>query len=227
MIKNYQKFNEGLFDKIRDHRIKSLCNRYAIYDYTINEDGSISVSENVYLNSMGVLVNKRIDADKKEAKLPIKFKRVDGQFYCSNNALIDLEGCPSYISGEFYCQSNQLTSLKGGPSYVGRGLYCSNNKISSFEGFPKFIGGDFECIANPIQKVWELFKDTTKIELFNDYDIIQNDNIIVDRLNCFLKEIGIGKTIINRTIDQLPPSDFYKLQNELISLRNGFYKLIF
>ena len=35
-----------------------------------------------------------------------------------------------------------------------------------------------------------MFEDTTKIELFNDMDIIQDDTVILDRLNYFLEEIG-------------------------------------
>ena len=35
-----------------------------------------------------------------------------------------------------------------------------------------------------------MFKDFSKIELFNDYDIIRGDSVILDRLNDFLDEIG-------------------------------------
>ena len=66
-------------------------------------------------------------------------------------------------------------------------------------GFPG-LGSEFFCDNNPIYELWKLFgddgyTDPTKIELFNDYDIIRDEDhdnpiIILDRLNTFLQEIG-------------------------------------
>ena len=85
---------------------------------------------------------------------------------------------------------NKLTSLEGCPERIGGGFLCSNNKLTSFEGFPKHIGDRFICSGNPIYEIWQLFKDKSKIEFFNDCDIIQDDVVILDRLNFFLEEIG-------------------------------------
>ena len=94
------------------------------------------------------------------------------------------------VSGYFYCNSNKLTSLEGSPKSVGGDFNCQLNKIKSFEGFPKHIGGNFYCDRNPIYEIWELFFDKSKIEFFNDCDIIQDGVVIIDRLNYFLEEIG-------------------------------------
>ena len=180
-------------------RIMILCNKYNIDNYTINDDGSIDVNGSV------TVYNKGLD------KLIIKFGNVSDSFYCSQNRLTSLEGCPKYVGGVFSCMRNRLTSLEGCPEYVGEffdcsdneitsfkgspdkihyGFSCSNNKIRSFEGCPS-INGRFECDGNPIYHIWKLFTDCDKIELFNDYDIIRDDNIIIlDRLNDFLEEIG-------------------------------------
>ena len=36
----------------------------------------------------------------------IKFGKVDGWFYCDNNQLVSLEGCPFSVGG-FYCRNNK------------------------------------------------------------------------------------------------------------------------
>ena len=66
---------------------------------------------------------------------------------------------------------------------------CRGNNIKSFEGFPKHIGGNLYFLGNPIYEIWILFEDLSKIEFFNDCDIIQDGIVILDRLNFFLEEI--------------------------------------
>ncbi len=51
------------------------------------------------------------------------------------------------------------------------------------------------CNDNPIFGVWNLFGDTSKIELLNDFDIFRDEDtdepvIVMDRLNDFLLTIG-------------------------------------
>jgi hypothetical protein len=83
--------------------IDSIPKAYGIMNYTINPDGSIDVDGDVGLN------NERL------TKLPLKFRNVGGDFYCSYNNLPSLEGCPQTVGGDFYCRNNQLTSLEGLP----------------------------------------------------------------------------------------------------------------
>jgi hypothetical protein len=166
----------------------------------INPDGTIDVDGDVYFN------NQDLD------KLPLKFNKVSGYFYCSECSLISLEGCPKEVGDYFDCSYNQLTSLIGGPNEVGVGYYCYNNELTSLEGCPRNlssdfycnnnflksfdgcpdnIGGTFVCKGNPVDVLWNLFKDYQHMELFNDLDIIRDDNVIIlDRLNDFLDMIG-------------------------------------
>jgi hypothetical protein len=121
-------------------------------------------------------------------------KSVGGNFTCNNNQLTSLEGCPKSIGGSFYCLGNQLTSLEGCPKSIGGSFYCDDNNIETFEGLD-FINIKFEfefyCLKNPIWEVWNLFKDHTKFEFFNDCDIIRENRVIIlDRLNFFLEYIG-------------------------------------
>src|SRR5208283_4794918 len=91
---------------------------YHIANYVINDDFTIDVKGEVDLDYKNL------------TSFPdfIKFNRVSGGFYCDNNQLTSLEGCPSYIGGVFYCDDNQLTSLVGCPSSVNGDFYCYNNK---------------------------------------------------------------------------------------------------
>lgn len=187
-LKLYESFNE----------IDAICKKYGIKNYTINSDGSIDVDGNVNLNNKGL------------KKLPLKFGKVTGTFYCSNNQLTSLEGSPQYVGGSFYCSFNRLTSLQGCPESVGDRFDCSHNQLTSLVGSPRSVSGYFNCCNNqlrslehfpqvggdiylydnPVDNIWQLFKDKDKIELLNDYDVIRGNSIIIDRLNEFLQEIG-------------------------------------
>ncbi len=148
-------------------------------------------------------------------KIPLKFRKVSGNFYCHNNKLTSLEGAPTSVGGHFYCYNNKLTSLEGSPTSVGGGFYChynqitslefaptsvggnfdcSDNQLTSLEGAPTSVGGGFYCPNNPVYEVWKLFKDLDKIEILSDSDIFRkvdgNPAIILDRLNSFLEDIG-------------------------------------
>ncbi len=118
--------------------IEQICEDYRIINYTINPDGTVDVDGDVNLFNM-------------LTKLPVKFGKVHGGFYCANNYLISLEGCPYEVGGDFNCHGNQLTSLDGCPSYICDGFDCSNNHLSSLKGGPKEVGGDFYCGNNGLK----------------------------------------------------------------------------
>jgi Leucine-rich repeat (LRR) protein len=131
MIKKYNQFI-----KESNQDIDSICKKYGIENYTINEDGTIDVDGDVNLTKL--------------TKLPLKFRNVSGDFYCSNNRLTTLEGCPQTVGGDFSCSSNQLTTLEGGPKSVGGYFSCYNNQLTTLEGCPQTVGGDFDCSSNQL-----------------------------------------------------------------------------
>ena len=73
---------------------------------------------------------------------------VNGNFNCSDNQLMTLNGAPSKVRGSFYCFCNYLTTLKGAPSEVGASFNCSYNRLISLVGIPKEIGNNFICRNN-------------------------------------------------------------------------------
>ncbi|MHA1883076.1 MAG: hypothetical protein ACTSUO_08530 [Candidatus Thorarchaeota archaeon] len=105
---------------------------------TQNPDGTWSCEGNVDLSDLGL------------KKLPVKFKRVDGNFYCDHNQLTSLDGAPEYVGGNFFCSHNRLTTLKGAPEYVGRCFYCNHNRLTTLKGAPEHIGEHFFCYHNQL-----------------------------------------------------------------------------
>ena len=170
-----------LFESFED--IDKICKKFGITNYIINKDGSIDVNGTVYL------------WNKKLAKLPLKFNKVNGNFSYSRNYLTSLEGSPIEVNGNFLCHNNKLTSFEYAPKIIRGSFDCDSNNIKTFEYFPSYVKEYFICYNNPIYEVWNLFQDTSKIELLNDFDIFRDEDtnepaIIMDRLNDFLLTIG-------------------------------------
>jgi len=169
--------------------IHNLCKKYHIKNYTINDDMSISVNGNVDLSYKSI---------------PIKFKEVTGYFYCSNNQLTSLKGCPETVGGSFYCHCNQLTSLKGCPETVGGHFNCHYNQLTSLEYCPESVGGHFSCydnqltnfdglpefferpitlFGNPVDEIYKLFNEDPRcIYWIREFGAIQGDEVVRDRL---------------------------------------------
>jgi hypothetical protein len=147
---NYHKFLENKED------IHSICKKYGIKNYTINEDRSIDVHGDVDLRGYGFFTyfksEKKEKWDKRQwtlDRIPLKFRKVSGDFDIRFNNIENLNGCPSEIGGSLYLYHNKLTTLEGCPLKVKRFL-ASNNKLKSLFGCPEFIDGDFDCSYNDI-----------------------------------------------------------------------------
>ena len=164
--------------------VAKICEEYDIENWTLNSDGLVDVSGNVYL------------ANSNLKKLPLKFGHVTGDFDCGNNKLTTLEGAPHTVDDSFAVYNNQLTSLEFAPKSVGHNFWCKFNNIRSFEGLVN-IGGGFYCNHNPVYEIWDIIAvqsggwDNEKMEFFNELDIIRGEEIAIERLNFFLEEIGL------------------------------------
>jgi hypothetical protein len=193
--------------------IDSLCEKHSIKNYTINEDVSIDVDGDVLLYKKGL------------TELPLKFRKVSGDFYCSYNKLTNLSGSPREVSGDFICSDNKLTSLVGSPSSVGGHFYCSNNQLTSLEGISKYISGRINCRynklrdvrgvnenwrgeflveENPVYEIFKLFPEERwdeVIEFLNEYSVIGTDNtIVVDALKMVFWEMDLPFILKNYTL---------------------------
>jgi hypothetical protein len=192
MIKKYLEF-------IKENQ-SYLCKKYKIRNYTINEDGSIDVDDDVDLDGFNL------------TEIPIQFGKVTGSFNCSNNKLTSLEGCPTEVGDNFMCYNNKLNSLKGGPKIIHNSYSCSNNKIWTFKGV-EYIKYDFYCGGNPIMSVYNLFGgifDQVKaIETINlKYpDLFQTDGI----------NYGISCDVLEEIADELKITLPDNYQNLLVT----------
>ncbi len=121
--------NFGLSRKLKD---------FGVTEYALNEDGSVDINENIYLNG------RRLN------KIPFKSNRVNGYFDISRNQLTSLKNCPKYISDKFDCSLNGLISLEFGPEYVGKGYWCCHNKLETLKGCVSEVYGNFHCFKNKL-----------------------------------------------------------------------------
>ena len=139
---------------INEQKIHNICKKYNINNYTINPDGSIDVEGDVNLHNMGL------------TKLPLKFGKVSGTFYCYSNQLTSLEGCPNDLGGSFECSYNQLTSLEGLSKIIEGSPFCTNNKLTNLKGI-ETVDRFIFCDGNPLES----------LEGFNlNYDKLDCDN---------------------------------------------------
>jgi len=200
-IKPYKIFesNSPNFPTTREEVIQ-VCEKYEIENYTINDDLSIDVDDNVHLGF------------KMLEYLPLKFNYVSGSFNCFYNKLTSLEGCPQKVGGSFGCFYNNLESLEGCPQTVGGDFSCSDNELVSLKGGPHTVGGNFNCVYNKltdlehfpeVNGIISIKKNTVYllvhtfienansflIEDFIDYEIVRNgDTVMLDRLQTFIRD---------------------------------------
>ena len=164
--------------------IEYICRKYGIENYIINDDETVDVDGDVNLYKKGL------------TKLPIKFGKVTGYFFCGHNHLTTLEGAPYWVGKYFDCNKNKLTSLKGGPSTVLSYYACNDNQLVNFKGFPEDFEHEFIYIKdNPVSK---LLKDITSekytkfIYWCNEYDAITDDGkVIPERMEEVYNKLGL------------------------------------
>jgi hypothetical protein len=152
--------------------IEVLLKKYKIENYVINVDGSVDVDGDVKLYN------------KKLTKLPFKFSKVRGSFYCSGNQLVNLEGSPQIVEGNFNCDCNQLVNLVGAPQKVGIDFNCSGNEqLTSLEGVPEFLGGEFPLLPYEWERLNPFKELEPEVSLDDMTDIYDDNNYASDLIN--------------------------------------------
>jgi hypothetical protein len=208
-----------LFESYSD--IESICRKYIITNYTINSDGSIDVDAdvNLYRKRLTKLplkfrnVSGNFDCSYNQlTKLVGSPESVGDNFYCNSNQLITLEGAPETVGESFDCSNNQLITLKGSPKSVGESFDCFSNKLTTLEGAPQSVGSNFDFrlnklinftgfpenfygdvynIGNPVTEIYNLFGTFKCIKWLNEFDVIQGDKVILDRLEEVYHQLGM------------------------------------
>ena len=127
--------NQGSFPK-SEAEVVEICAKHGITTYQINDDFSISVTDDVDLSG------------RRLTHLPLRFKAVAKDFDCTRNKLKSLEGSPQIVGGDFHCFGNKLESLEGGPKKIKRSFSCTGNNLKSLKGSTTEVGGDYYCGDN-------------------------------------------------------------------------------
>ena len=110
------------------------------------------LSEAKEKNLIGLTINGKLITDKTPSE------PWPGDFACSHNNLISLEGAPASVGGNFICSFNQLTTLEGAPASVGGYFGCNHNYLTSLEGAPSSVVGDFSCFNNQLTSLTGIHK---------------------------------------------------------------------
>tara|TARA_B100001175_G_C19491962_1_gene633125 strand:+ start:1267 stop:1770 length:504 start_codon:yes stop_codon:yes gene_type:complete len=127
-----------------------------IKNYTINEDLSVDVIGDVFINEL------------KLNEIPIQFGKVSGSFDCSYNFLTTLKGCPISVGGDFNCHRNKIKEIDYYPNTIGGDVNLLLNKIKEFN--------------YPFDKVNGLVYIDVNVYLLNTEDI-DCDSLFYKRIN--------------------------------------------
>jgi hypothetical protein len=121
--------------------IKDWLDKHKVKKYIIHDDLTVDVAGGVHIHGM----------DLKE--IPVQFGIVYEDFFCGDNSLTSLKGCPYKVGRTFHCAVNNLTSLEGCPKIVGEVFNCLRNPIKSLLGFDTKIGNKFlhSCLVEDFE----------------------------------------------------------------------------
>ena len=109
-------------------QIKAFLDENWISNYIINDDLTIDVDGNVWLEI-------------EDTEIPVQFNEVNGDFDLTGSKnLTSLKGSPINVFGNFFCAELSLTTLLGAPDYIQDNFVCHGNPISSLEGMPDVMG---------------------------------------------------------------------------------------
>ncbi len=131
--------------------IKKWLDKYSITKYTINEDLTVDVDGSVDLYK------------RKLKSIDVQFGIVKGFFYCHENQLTSLEGCPKYVGLDFACYGNPTEGLDYCPKEIGGQFYCENNpQLGNLKKLTDF---------NEIKKILDIKKNKEELNL-----LLKNSN---------------------------------------------------
>jgi hypothetical protein len=127
---------------------------------------------------------------------------VGENYICNNNQLVNLKGSPIQINGDFICYNNKLISLEGCPNKIGGYLDFSNNNLKNLKNISENVENlYFE--NNPISELLNLVPGENLknfVKYLNEYDVIQNGNLILDRLKEALYMIDMQESFDYRKL---------------------------
>lgn len=215
-LEGYKNWFKKFFDK---RKIADLCEEYSIRNFKFNDDGSIDVAGSVYLDHKSLKeipikfrnVSNNFSCGYNELiSLRNSPMNVGGEFNCESNLINNLEFSPLNVGGDYYCSYNKnLISLKGVTKIISGSFNCrysgldslefcpearyydfGYSKLKNFNGYPEFVNSHADFSGNEVDKIFDLFGKMTCIKWINEYDVIQGNNIIYERLEEVYAQLG-------------------------------------
>ena len=165
-VKSYKIFESTENDQFYKTRreVSIWLDDYGVEKYTINSDLTVDVDGSVDLD------NERLKF------LPVQFGKINGYFFCEDNKLKSLKGCPIEIKGEFSCSKNEIYNLEGYPKNIGSIVFFEKTPISKLFKLVNWkINDDSDYFH-----LDERFKKF--IEYLIEYNVIINKTIHISRL---------------------------------------------
>jgi hypothetical protein len=95
--------------------IKNWLDEYEITNYNINEDLTVDVDGDVWIDNRNL------------TEIPVKFNIVKGDFNCNNNQLTSTEFFPKEVYCSFYCDCNNFKNLDNFPKIVTEWITIGRN----------------------------------------------------------------------------------------------------
>ncbi|MEA3499286.1 MAG: hypothetical protein U9R16_09530 [Campylobacterota bacterium] len=117
--------------------IYQWCTDHLIENFTINDDLTVDVEDNVIL----YLVEME--------ELPVNFGYVKGDFILGENNLETLEGVPHTVGGDFICGGNNIRDLDFFPKEIDSRVILLNNPLESYTS-PLEHANNIIWISKPI-----------------------------------------------------------------------------
>ena len=117
--------------------ISNWCKDHLIENFTINDDLTVDVDDNVILYLYPI------------ENLPFQFGHVKGDFILGENNLKTLKGVPYRVDGDFICGGNDIRDLDYFPKYVNSRIMLLNNPINSYTS-PLEFANNIIWISKPI-----------------------------------------------------------------------------
>lgn len=206
-LKTFNESKEHYIITEKKKTIHTICNKYNITDYKINDDLSVDVNRSVNLYERNL------------TKLPLQFRNVTGDFDISRNYSLEcLSGCPSYVGGDFYCNFTAIKDLVGSPRIIDGDFSCCNVKsLVSLTGHPDRVGDAFSVSNGSLTSV------NLPIPIGGDLNITKNqisyiENIPESELTYY------GQNYITNIINKL--NSPYHLEGGITEFINMSFKEI-
>lgn len=217
-LKKYKIFESS------EKSIKAFCEQNNIVNYVINNDGSITINQNVIIQNYMLFA----EIDIKEINGDLKLTYFDGNTY-NDLDNPDFFGCPKKVTGNFYLEDNytlskhgnRIKSLRGCPLYVGGNFLIHGTGITNLKYLPEYIGGRIDVTNNKIESLVDI-KDRS----FDNSKIYCSQNKITDLCGYKPKEFHTNPiyVLVMYLVRQLSDSmvNVDNMSNELLDRLDEF-----